>query len=175
MGATATGTYSLQQGNQFPVTPGEEYYVEAWVHGSSGSGGTWRIELQFQDTTASANSYARLPDTTFTNGKSWTKVKGRIVVPDTVNGNPTVKARLYVSFRDVTATTGAAVRVANVYMRRANSADLIVDGAITANKLTIGQLSLITDNAGTIIAGMLRSSDSKMQVDLNNKRILIAD
>ncbi|SEH22521.1 carbohydrate binding domain-containing protein [Rhizobium sp. NFR12] len=155
---TTTGTFSLIQGNQFPVTPGEEYYVEAWVNGSSGSGGTFRVELQFQDTTITGNAYARIPDVTFTNGRGWVKMTGRIAVPATVNSNPTVKARLYVSFRDVTATSGASVRVANVFLRRANNAELIVDGAISADKIAANAITTAKIQAGAVSADQVAAN-----------------
>ncbi|MGV1754823.1 TipJ family phage tail tip protein [Agrobacterium sp. CG674] len=48
-------------------------------------------------------------------------------------------------------------------------------GAVTAETMTVTSLSSISANIGTIVSGLLRSNDSKMQVDLNNRRILIAD
>ncbi|MBD9544244.1 hypothetical protein IB276_32895 [Ensifer sp. ENS04] len=51
----------------------------------------------------------------------------------------------------------------------------IAADAVTADKINVTSLSAVNANAGTVTAGVLRSSDSKMQVDLTNKRILIAD
>ncbi|ACL60579.1 TipJ family phage tail tip protein [Methylobacterium nodulans] len=45
--------------------------------------------------------------------------------------------------------------------------------SVSANKLAVTQLSAITANVGTMTAGLLQSADGQMQVDLNNKRIII--
>lgn len=45
--------------------------------------------------------------------------------------------------------------------------DLIVDGSITAPKLNIGTLSAIAGNVGTLTAGIIRSADGKVVLDLN--------
>lgn len=55
------------------------------------------------------------------------------------------------------------------------TADQIMAGSITAQVMNVTTLSSIAANIGTITSGMLRSDDSKMQIDLTNKRILIAD
>ncbi|SOC89989.1 Phage-related protein, tail component [Rhizobium sp. AN5] len=48
-------------------------------------------------------------------------------------------------------------------------------GSVTAQTMSVQTLSSITSNIGVMVSGMLRSDDSLMQVDLNNRRILIAD
>ncbi|ACL58782.1 TipJ family phage tail tip protein [Methylobacterium nodulans] len=45
--------------------------------------------------------------------------------------------------------------------------------SVSADKMSVTQLSAITANVGTMTAGVLQSGDGQMQVDLNNKRILI--
>lgn len=51
--------------------------------------------------------------------------------------------------------------------------DMISDGSITVAKLSVSQLSAIVANLGTITAGLLRSSDNKMRIDLDNKSIVM--
>ncbi len=61
--------------------------------------------------------------------------------------------------------------------------DLIVDGtiaarhiladSITADKLDVSTLSAIAANVGTVTAGVLKSSDDKFIIDLNNKTLTI--
>ncbi|MES2030834.1 MAG: host specificity factor TipJ family phage tail protein [Pseudomonadota bacterium] len=51
--------------------------------------------------------------------------------------------------------------------------DMIGDGSITVGKMNVGTLSSITANIGTVTAGVIRSPDSKMIIDLNNSRIEI--
>lgn len=55
------------------------------------------------------------------------------------------------------------------------TAEQIMTGSLTAQTMSVQSLSSITSNIGTMVSGMLRSDDSKMQIDLNNRRILIAD
>jgi len=51
--------------------------------------------------------------------------------------------------------------------------DMIVDGDITASKLSVSELSAIVADIGTITAGVLKSSDDKMVIDLDNKELVI--
>ena len=53
--------------------------------------------------------------------------------------------------------------------------NLIVDGSISASKLSANQLSAINADLGTVTAGMMRSPDGKFIIDLNNKAITISD
>jgi hypothetical protein len=46
-----------------------------------------------------------------------------------------------------------------VVLRRANAAELIVDGTITANKMNVGSLSAITANLGTVTVGVVQSAN----------------
>lgn len=73
-----------------------------------------------------------------------------------------------------TATTGD-VYVGGFVVNKRNAAELIVDGAITANQLSVNSLSAITANLGTVTAGEIRSSNGKMIISLNAGTILITD
>jgi hypothetical protein len=53
--------------------------------------------------------------------------------------------------------------------------NIFIDGTVTARTLNVGTLSAITASMGTLTAGLIRSSDSKFQVDCDNKRIVIYD
>jgi hypothetical protein len=46
--------------------------------------------------------------------------------------------------------------------------NLIVDGTILANAISVATLSAISANVGTVTAGLIRSTDSKVQLDLTN-------
>lgn len=48
-------------------------------------------------------------------------------------------------------------------------------GAVTAQTISVTSLSAISSNIGTIVSGMIRSGDARLQIDLNNVRILMAD
>lgn len=75
-------------------------------------------------------------------------------------------------------TTNTAARyfiIDRVGVRRANAGSLIVDGSIKANHISVVSLDALSGNIGTITSGLLKSNNDKMFVDLNNRRILIAD
>jgi len=77
-------------------------------------------------------------------------------------------------------TGGAAVdvwTVANVNgsPKAALRGDMIVDGSITTQKMTVGNLSAITGNMGTLTAGVIQSPTGRMLIDLNNTRELFGD
>lgn len=53
--------------------------------------------------------------------------------------------------------------------------DMYLDGSITVTKLDVAELSAISANIGEATAGIIRSPDSKMIIDLNNGRIEVWD
>jgi hypothetical protein len=50
------------------------------------------------------------------------------------------------------------------------TADKIIAGAVTAAKISVTDLSAISANVGTLTAGLLRSTDSNVQLDLTNAK-----
>ena len=53
--------------------------------------------------------------------------------------------------------------------------DQLKAGAVKAGNISVTTLSAITQDVGVLTAGLIRSWDSRMQIDLNNVRILMAD
>lgn len=53
--------------------------------------------------------------------------------------------------------------------------DMFIDGSITVTKLDVAELSAITADIGEATAGIIRSPDNKMIIDLNNGRIEVWD
>ncbi|HLL28589.1 MAG TPA: phage tail protein [Xanthobacteraceae bacterium] len=53
--------------------------------------------------------------------------------------------------------------------------DIIATGTITADKLSVATLSAIVANVGLLTAGMIQSADGKLQLDLDNNRLVISD
>jgi hypothetical protein len=51
----------------------------------------------------------------------------------------------------------------------------IAANAVTATEINVSTLSAMAANVGTLTAGLLRSSDSRLQVDLTNKWIKVFD
>jgi hypothetical protein len=90
----------------------------------------------------------------------------------TIGGAETRKyARIWTN---INATAGATGKwwFRNVSVRRKNGGNLIVDGSITASKLSVTSLSAITADLGTVTAGLIRDTNSKMKIDLANVRIV---
>jgi hypothetical protein len=61
---------------------------------------------------------------------------------------------------------------ANALAANSVTANALAANSVTAGKISVSNLAAISVNAGTITAGMLRNSNSSMQVDLNNSRIV---
>jgi putative tail protein len=68
-------------------------------------------------------------------------------------------------------TTGNVGGVPKVGIR----ADMYIDGSITATMMSVGSLSAINANMGSITAGTIQSTDGKFLIDCTNKRIVISD
>ena len=68
-----------------------------------------------------------------------------------------------------TVVDGGSIKTGSI------TATQLAVNSVTASAISVTSLSAVSANAGTITAGLLQSSDGKMQVDLSNKRILMAD
>jgi len=55
------------------------------------------------------------------------------------------------------------------------TSSVIASNAVTSDKINVANLSAINADMGTLIAGIAKSADGKIQLDLNNKRILVYD
>jgi len=53
--------------------------------------------------------------------------------------------------------------------------NVIVDGSISASKLSVTNLSAISANMGTVTAGVIRSADGLTVWDLNAGTLTVAD
>lgn len=78
--------------------------------------------------------------------------------------NPGVPAEYFFSI----ATRGGQAKVSI-------KGDLIADGTIAAPALAVSQLSAITGNVGDLTAGVVRSSNDRLRIELDNARIVISD
>jgi hypothetical protein len=83
---------------------------------------------------------------------------------------------VFVNFDMVVDWSTTQVNGGNAYfamptINRAANGELVVDGAITALKLNVAELSAITADLGTVTAGLIRSGVSGMTLDLDNNRL----
>ena len=51
--------------------------------------------------------------------------------------------------------------------------DMLIDGTILARHIDVATLSAIAADIGTVTAGLIKSSDNKMQINLNTGVITI--
>jgi hypothetical protein len=85
------------------------------------------------------------------------------IIPSAATGTPISRKPVF--------TVGTVNAVADIGI----SGNLFLDGTLTARTLNVSTLSAITASMGTLTAGLIRSSDSKFQVDCDNRRIVIYD
>ncbi|CAN7432305.1 phage tail protein [Rhizobium rhizogenes] len=142
---SATG-YVLQslgrdcaRSNAITVTPGETYAFDVWVYNTDAN--TASI-LAMITTPSGSSSFPAVASTTTKNG--WVRLQGRYLVP---SGYTKLAMMMQVS---KTAGAGSSCYWSKPVMRRAMSAELIVDGAITANKISVNSLDAITANLGAV-------------------------
>ncbi|MCS0501373.1 host specificity factor TipJ family phage tail protein [Ancylobacter mangrovi] len=132
-----------------------------WVAaaGPSGALASYGVEAKVADDFASAAGGMWIDAMTDGAGGAFSQVRflgNRLLVGSSDGGT-------FVPMFSVNTSTG------EVYV----NGNLIANGSITALKLAVGYLSAISANIGEIIAGLLRSSDNRLRVDLNNARIEI--
>ncbi|NLR96609.1 hypothetical protein HGP17_07160 [Rhizobium sp. P38BS-XIX] len=125
--------------NWITCTFGETYAFDVWVYNTDASRAAIIGRLL---TPAGAYAYPFAASTDLKN--QWVRLQGRITVPSGYN-----KICMDL-FTDRTGGTGSATYWSKPVMRRAVSAELIVDGAITANKIAVNSLDAITANLGAV-------------------------
>lgn len=68
-----------------------------------------------------------------------------------------------------------AIQNVNGVAKIALRGDMYADGTITANKLSVSQLSALSADLGTVIAGLIRNAANTIRFDLPNMRIYRTD
>lgn len=161
----------------FQTSPGEVYYLSAYVASPTTTGYAIRLMMQFIDPTGAQGDAsgthvgwaAAITLTAPAAVNTWQKIEGFVTVPAGVAFG---RAR-------IVSETGSAVAgswyATNFVCRRATSASLIVDGAITATKIAAGAIAVgsaaIQD--GAIVNAMIGnlSADKITAGTLNAARI----
>ncbi|SFM00729.1 Putative phage tail protein [Bradyrhizobium sp. NFR13] len=91
-----------------------------------------------------------------TSAAIWTVDKFQIAAPGVTGGAPVPIFTV--------STVGGAPKVGI-------RGDVIIDGSVTAGKMSVGYLSAISGNIGEVIAGIIRSSDNKFRILLDESRL----
>ena len=152
-------TFSI---DYIPVEPGDEFYVEGWYKTSAGasqsSGSQFYLSfVRFTDANKLNPSYNAAAIAPTIPQNAWTKVTGSFTVP----------AGKYFLSPGCSVRTGATAGqfyVDSMVLRRKNAGELIVDGAITANKIganavVAGKIDALAVTAGTIAAGVVDTAE----------------
>ncbi|NEI71319.1 hypothetical protein GR212_17210 [Rhizobium lusitanum] len=143
--------------NFVAVTPGDVYAFDVWVKNADAN---MAQVTAITMTPSGTVAYAAVTSTTTKNG--WVRLQGRYTVASGVS-------KLAMLLQVVkTAGTGSSCYWSNPVMRRAVSAELIVDGSITANKMSVNSLDAITANLGAVnissaVIGTLQVGTSNIQ------------
>jgi hypothetical protein len=157
------------------VNPGDVLYASVMVFNNkpgSGAAGLY-FEMYNQEDGDGQGSHI------YTNQHfGWVRVEGRVTVPA---GRQKVRVCLFADYPD----PGQYTYFGKVQVRRANSAEMIVDGAITANKIEAraiksGHIDTDTINAGHITTGAIGTDElaagaitaDKIAVGLNTGNLI---
>lgn len=140
-----------------PVVPGEQVFVAADVAAVSANANISVYAFIFDvDGNAAAvfpggSGWALAPSPA-----GWRRAQGKVTIPATMapNGKPPVAASVAVSVAANAAPAGNWY-MTNATLRRANAAQLIVDGGITANHLAAGSVVADKIAAGAVLASKL--------------------
>jgi len=137
--------------NIFPVRPGQQFFVEAEGRYLNTAGtGTLRIGFRrYDEKKNTLSSWGVVVDWSGSKVTSFTKKSGTYTVP-----TGTGYLQIWISFSNNGETTNKAY-IDNIRINRMASAELIVDGSITANKLSVTSLSAISANLGNVTAGTI--------------------
>lgn len=124
---------------EIATNQGDVFYVEAWCYNEDPNWANLMVRFKLQDGTyvwpAGANTNVK---------NTWVLMKGQVVAPANA-----VAACMYLQVNK-TAGQGNRCIYSKPVMRRAANAELIVDGAITANKISVSSLSAISANLGNV-------------------------
>ncbi|MGM4981864.1 phage tail protein [Rhizobium sp. 11_C7_N12_5] len=143
--------------NYIAVTAGETYAFDVWVYNTdSNLAAIYAIGLS----PTGAGIPVQLITTATKN--AWVRLQVRYTVPSGMTKLAMDLACLK------TAGTGTSCYWSKPVMRRAVSAELIVDGAVTANKISVNSLDAITANLGAVnissaVIGSLQVGTSNIQ------------
>lgn len=146
-----SGTYTAPAGSTHvgwwaatkavPVEGGRHYALSCVIDPNGGSTGTITVNVQWLDPTGAVLSIGFVTGDATNAARQ--EVSAILTAPATA-----IAARLYIRRGTTTAggTCTGVIIVGNLSLRRAASADLIVDGSITGNHLTTAS-AVITDTA----------------------------
>lgn len=153
--ATQCGVFKM------PCKAGEEYYVEVLVAGASGSTKTAYLAAHWYTLASGSSTQINITGTGFVPGTTWSTLSGTLTIPAGATA---------VSIGVRHNNAAGPIYFTKLRVIRRASADLVVDGAITAVKMNVTSLSAINANMGTLTAGKILGSNG-FEIDATNERI----
>ena len=160
--AVGSGAQATQCGVfKMPCKGGEEYYVEVMVAGASGSTKTAYLAAHWYTLASGSSTQINITGTGFVPGTSWSTLSGTLTIPAGATA---------VSIGVRHDNAAGPIYFTKLRVIRRASADLVVDGAITAVKMNVTSLSAIQANMGTLTAGKILGSNG-FEIDATNERI----
>lgn len=154
VGSFACATRRTNVGTARPkVRPGEKYRVSVWLKADA-FGSRFYLQLRGYDKTG-ATAYPTTPTYVVQNlelATWWQRFDAEVVFPFGVDH---CRAEFFMNHANGSVIT--TQRVAGFSMRRMNAGELIVDGAITSNKIAARTITAENLVAGTITANELKA------------------
>ncbi len=152
----SSGANDATANNYIPVAPGEQYYLEIWCASDAAANRIAQLMVSWNDAEKSTVSWSAVATRSAPN-QTWSKISGVLTVPALVNGKPTAFMRFMFSTRGSSGGTGTWY-FAKPVLRKAASAELIVDGAITTAKLAAAAVTANELAAGAVVAGKIAAN-----------------
>jgi hypothetical protein len=148
------GTYAVRNGNEIRCEPGQNFIATAFFNGTGVSSGGATLRLRGKDSSGAETWTTAETSTVAPSGFTVASVTGTVPA-----GVATVNVEIISR-----SPVGADVLVDDVYFRRMGDSELIVDGAITTQKLaalavTAGKIAANTITAAQIAAATITSTE----------------
>jgi hypothetical protein len=150
--------------NLIPVTPGQQFFVEAEARylNTAGTTGLGRLGFRAYNAAKVHNSWNSVVSWgSTTKEQVFTKKSGSYTIPAGI-----YYIQIWVSFSNNGETTNRFY-LDNIRIHRKNNVDLIVDGSVTAAKMNVTELSAIAADVGA--GGININGAGNLKVTASNK------
>ncbi|QRY68205.1 hypothetical protein JVX98_07925 [Ensifer sp. PDNC004] len=144
----------------YPCQAGDVFFASVWCWNWVSTYPAY-LSIEFLDEASGSSQFATVSSVPANTG--WVKLSGRVTAPSGKS-----KMRMFLITDRPWGVYGNPVHWSKPVLRRAASAELIVDGSITANKLSVNSLSAISASFGdAYFSGVARSVNGKLLIDFN--------
>lgn len=151
----SSGNNTLTATGYVSCNPGEMYYIGGWFKRSGGPDADATLVANFGNGRTSVRSTLNIGWQSAGGSSAWFWAEGIVTIPAEVDGLPTSRLSFYASVRNNGAAGTGSWLFTGLVARRAMSGELIVDGAITTNKLLAGSVTADAIATSAIIASKI--------------------